>query len=233
MAVWDKYLSADDRALIADRPDDTPVVLGSRPALVMVDNWVSTALAPRVSSDSAQQAARAAAGRASLALDRVGALLGEFRRLGHLIVHTTMGCGAASGPDWYSDTRERTPPLNATPEPYAFAEGTEPLENEVVIEKTAASSFFGTSLAAMLVSHRIDTLVVCGESTSGCVRATVVDGASHRFRVAVAADAVYDVSEAAHAINLFDMHRKYATVQPTAEILSYLDGLAVPTEAIS
>jgi nicotinamidase-related amidase len=233
MAIWDEYLSENDRAFVAGRPDDTPVVLGSRPALLMVDNWVSTALAPRVSSDSAELAARAAGDRASAALDNVRALLAEFRRRGHLVVHTTMGCGDAAGPDWYSDTRERTPPLNASPDPYAFADGTEPLDNEVVIEKTAASSFFGTSLAALLVSHRIDTLVVCGESTSGCVRATVVDGASHRFRVAVAEDAVYDISEAAHAINLFDMHRKYATVQPTSEILTYLKGLTVVTAAVS
>jgi nicotinamidase-related amidase len=212
MAIWDDYLSANDRAVLAGRPYDSPVVLGSRPALLMVDNWVSTA----------------AGDRATAALRNVRALLAEFRRLGLLVVHTTMGCGEAAGPDWYSDTRERTPPLNANPAPYAFAEGTEPRDNEVVIEKTAASSFFGTSLAALLVSHRIDTLVVCGESTSGCVRATVVDGASHRFRVAVAEDAVYDISETAHAINLFDMHRKYATARTTADVLAYLKRLTVP-----
>jgi nicotinamidase-related amidase len=73
-----------------------------------------------------------------------------------------------------------------------------------------------------LVSHRVDTLIVCGESTSGCVRATVVDAASYRFRVAVAEDAVYDTSETAHALSLWDMHRKYALVRPARDLLDHV-----------
>ena len=63
----------------------------------------------------------------------------------------------------------------------------------------------------------IDTLIVCGESTSGCVRATVVDGCTNRFRMTVVEEGVWDRHEACHAINLFDMHQKYADVVSLAE----------------
>lgn len=71
----------------------------------------------------------------------------------------------------------------------------------------------------------VDTLVVAGESTSGCVRASVVDAASERLPVIVAEECVYDRHEAPHAINLFDMHRKYADVLPLSETMTYLRGL--------
>jgi nicotinamidase-related amidase len=68
----------------------------------------------------------------------------------------------------------------------------------------------------------IDTVITCGESTSGCVRASVVDGCTYRFRMIVVEECVFDRHEAAHAINLFDMHQKYADVLPLAQVMQYL-----------
>jgi len=73
-----------------------------------------------------------------------------------------------------------------------------------------------------LTALRIDSLIVAGESTSGCVRAAVVDARTNRFKVVVAEECVFDRHEACHAINLFDMHQKYADVLPLAEILEHL-----------
>jgi nicotinamidase-related amidase len=68
----------------------------------------------------------------------------------------------------------------------------------------------------------IDTLIITGESTSGCVRASVIDAKSFRFNVVIAEECVYDRHEASHAINLFDMNQKYATVLPLAEIKEWI-----------
>jgi len=101
-----------------------------------------------------------------------------------------------------------------------------PIDGEVVLQKAAPSAFWGTPLAGHLTSLRADTIIVAGESTSGCVRATVVDGKSHRLKVIVPEECVFDRDEASHAINLFDMEEKYADVIPLEEALAYLRSVA-------
>ena len=93
-----------------------------------------------------------------------------------------------------------------------------PRAGELVVRKTQASAFFGTGLAAWLVQRGVDTLVVTGCTTSGCVRASVVDAISFNFRPIVARDCVGDRSLAAHAANLFDMGQKYADILESEEI---------------
>jgi maleamate amidohydrolase len=97
-----------------------------------------------------------------------------------------------------------------------------PQPGDVVLRKTAPSAFWGTPLMAQLNYLDIDTLIVTGESTSGCVRASVVEAASYRFRVQVVEDCVFDRHEACHAINLFDMHQKYADVISIDSAVEYL-----------
>ncbi len=107
---------------------------------------------------------------------------------------------------------------------YDIVDEVAPIAGEVVLRKTAPSAFFGTPLAAHFVQLGIDTLIIAGEATSGCVRATVVDAASYRFRVTVPEECVFDRHEATHAMNLFDLHQKYADVLPLAEVLTLLAG---------
>ena len=99
-------------------------------------------------------------------------------------------------------------------------------EGEVVLRKSAPSAFWGTSLIGHLIGLGVDTLVIAGESTSGCVRATVVDGKSYRYRVVVPEPCVFDRDEASHAINLYDIDQKYADVVPLEEALDYLRSIA-------
>ena len=87
-----------------------------------------------------------------------------------------------------------------------------PQPGELVIRKTQPSAFFDTGLSAWLAWRRVDTLVVAGCTTSGCVRATVVDAVSHNFRVIVPSDCVGDRAVEPHRANLFDMAQKYADV---------------------
>jgi len=97
-----------------------------------------------------------------------------------------------------------------------------PQAGEKVIEKQWASAFFGTSLKADLAAAGVDSLVVTGLTTSGCVRATVVDGLQHDYPVVVPREAVGDRNPEAHEANLFDMHAKYADVATVADVESML-----------
>lgn len=87
-----------------------------------------------------------------------------------------------------------------------------PQEGEVVIAKQRASAFFGTPLAAHLTQLGIQSLIICGESTSGCVRASTVDAYSHGYHVTLVEECCFDRNELSHKVNLFDLHHKYADV---------------------
>jgi maleamate amidohydrolase len=104
----------------------------------------------------------------------------------------------------------------------AWPEGLKPAEGELVISKQYPSAFFGTTLAATLNEEGIDTLIITGVTTSGCVRATCVDAMSYGFVPIVVADACGDRHAAPHEANLFDMNAKYADVVDEALILKQL-----------
>jgi nicotinamidase-related amidase len=91
--------------------------------------------------------------------------------------------------------------------------------------KKYPSAFFGTPLPSQLVSMGVDTLIITGATTSGCVRATVVDSLQHGFRTIVPEECVGDRAEAPHRANLFDMATKYADVMPVEEVLEKVRGM--------
>ena len=100
-----------------------------------------------------------------------------------------------------------------------------PASDDLVIVKNYASAFFGTSLAATLTAAGIDTLILTGCSTSGCIRATAIDGIQHGFRVIVPRECVGDRRAGPHEANLFDINAKYGDVVSKRETLDYLAGL--------
>ncbi len=97
--------------------------------------------------------------------------------------------------------------------------------SEPIIVKQYASAFFGTSLASTLTALAIDTVIVAGCTTSGCVRATVVDALQHGFRAVIPPECVGDRSAEQHAANLIDMDGKYGDVVDLAEVIAFLEGL--------
>lgn len=97
-----------------------------------------------------------------------------------------------------------------------------PKEGEMVWVKKGASAFFGTGLAAALVAAHVDTVVIAGATTSGCVRASAVDACQHGFRTLVVREAVGDRAAGPHEASLFDLDAKYADVVSLAEALAYL-----------
>nr|WP_279611536.1 isochorismatase family protein [Thermostichus vulcanus] len=100
-----------------------------------------------------------------------------------------------------------------------------PSPKDLLIKKMKPSGFFGTCMLSYLVDLEVDSLFVTGTTTSGCVRATVIDAFSYNFRVSVIEDGCFDRSQASHAINLCDMNAKYADVVDSNEVLDFIDSL--------
>ena len=126
-------------------------------------------------------------------------------------------------------------PLSITPtrrqrptpggDPYAIYHEFAPQPADIVIYKQRASAFAGTPLFSHLALLGIQSLIVCGESTSGCVRASVVDAYSNGFHVTIAEQCTFDRSALIHKVNLFDLHHKYADVMQLDEVVAHLDGM--------
>ena len=94
-------------------------------------------------------------------------------------------------------------------------------EQDLILFKTGASAFFATHLAALLTGQGIDTVVICGATTSGCVRATAVDAVQSGFKVLVPEDCVADRARAPHEANLYDIEQKYGDLTTADEVVGY------------
>ncbi len=195
------------------------LAFGQRPALLVID-FVQAYLqvgSPLYAGPTVEQA------RADCAL-----LLQACRASGIPIVHTNVSFqkGGRDGGVFF----RKVPALGcfevgAHPDLARFADGLEPAPGETVITKQYASAFFGTSLASTLTALGVDTLLIAGVSTSGCVRATGVDCCQHGFVPVIVREAVGDRAAGPHEANLFDLQAKYAEVAELATVRSYLDSL--------
>jgi maleamate amidohydrolase len=161
---------------------------------------------------------------AAAALGVMAELLGAARSGGRPVIWTTVRHTSRFDAALF---RVKVPALAA------FAAGSplaawpsviEPGEGDWVVDKGHASAFFGTELASGLVAAGVDTVVVAGYSTSGCVRASALDALQHGFRPMVVADAVADRDRQVHRANLFDLDAKYADVVDGPEAVTRLRG---------
>ncbi|MEE8514145.1 MAG: isochorismatase family protein [Gammaproteobacteria bacterium] len=224
--VWDRFLTEQDRAHVAMKPPRT-IGFGKQPALLLIDlyRWVFGNKPERI-LDAIKSWPVSCGPAAWNAIPHIQTLLRTAREARIPIIHMT-GL-AEAGIDGWSFRRDGDP-SRLTPEAqerrrhkFDIIDEVEPLPGEAVLRKASPSAFWGTPLVAHLNQLGIDTVIACGESTSGCVRASVVDGCTYRFRMVVVEECVFDRHEACHAINLFDMNQKYADVLPLSEVLGYL-----------
>ena len=223
---WDRYLSEADKAHLAASGPHREYGWGAKPAVLLIDIYRGVFGDERLPLLEGIKTWSGYTGPAGWdAVERVRELIGVAREVGIPVVHVT---GNPLVPHW-SDrigVARRTPsdPAAADRQRRRFdiVEQVAPIEGEVVFRKSAPSAFWGTALIPHLRYIDVDTLIVCGESTSGCVRATVVDGCTNRFRMKVVEEGVWDRHETAHAMNLFDMHQKYADVVSLAETSDWL-----------
>lgn len=156
------------------------------------------------------------------AIERTKTLLAHARALGWPVAHTRV-VYAGDGSDAGAFTHKVPSLLKLTEESplsQIVAELT-PASGEFVIRKRQASSFFGTELAGWLHHRGVDTVLVAGCTTSGCVRASVVDSVSHNFRTIVLTDCVGDRAIGPHEANLFDMGQKYADLRSSDEVIGH------------
>lgn len=102
---------------------------------------------------------------------------------------------------------------------------------ETIIVKKGPSAFFGTNLASLLTAQQIDTVVLCGATTSGCIRATAIDLLQHSYPTVVPAECVGDRAQTPHEANLIDIDAKYADVSTVTDTVDYLTGIAAGQEA--
>jgi nicotinamidase-related amidase len=194
------------------------LAFGRRPALLVID-FVQAYLVKDSPLYAGVEAAR----------DGAVALLGAARAAGIPVLHTNVVYqpGGRDGGVFF----RKVPALasfeaGAHPDLAAFAPGLEPIAGETLISKQYASAFFGTSLASTLTALGVDTVLIAGLSTSGCVRASAVDCCQYGFVPVVVRDAVGDRATGPHEANLFDLQAKYAEVIDLATAQRYLASLA-------
>ncbi|RLM06955.1 isochorismatase [Gibbsiella quercinecans] len=191
---------------------------GQRPALLMIDFMQGYTMpgaplfAPGVVS----------------AVEHAAVLLAAARSVEIPVIHTNIRYHPphfADGGMWVQKAPVMKSMVEGNPQA-AFCESVAPLPEELVISKQYASAFFGTALASLLHTQGIDTLLLAGCSTSGCIRASAVDAVQHGFRTIVVRECVGDRHPAPHEANLFDIDSKYGDVVSRQEALDYLATLA-------
>jgi maleamate amidohydrolase len=188
---------------------------GVRPALILID-FVRAYFEPGAELYMGTDECLAAA----------AGLLETARSAGIPIVHTrvSFSAGGADGGVFFRKVGALRHFVGSTPLGEIMP-AVAPRPGEIVIVKQYASAFFGTSLSATLTAAGVDTLIITGVSTSGCVRATGVDAIQHGFIPMVVRDAVGDRDARPHEANLFDLQMKYAEVVSAEAMTTYLTGL--------
>lgn len=233
MAVWDPFLTEQDRQHLELWGKKELNGFGKKPALLVIDDYYSVVGHERKPIlESVKDWPMSCGLEGWEAIDKTAALLAIARDCGIPVIYAR---GLEGFPSPWARTKNAKQPrsdLSKLP-PDISGMGNEiiaevaPMPGEWVVEKAAASAFHGTPLLFHLIAQEIDTVIVVGETTSGCVRATVVDACTFRFHVGVVEECCFDRTQAAHAINLFDMHQKYADVIDIPQTEEYFRSLRV------
>ena len=216
MSADDLARRASDAAAIYERSGiGTRVGFGRRPALLVVDF-----------QNGFTDPTSKVGGDLSAPIVATRPLLDLFRRRGWPVAFTAVGFDASGrdGATWL----KKMPGLALLDETSAWCEidsRLEPMPGEPVWIKRAPSAFFGTPIVPFLTAARVDTLVVVGCVTSGCIRATTIDAVSYGYRTIVPRECVGDRAEGPHAWNLFDIDAKYADVEPFARVIEHLSAM--------
>jgi maleamate amidohydrolase len=226
---WEKLLPESDLRVYEAAGYGGEFVLGKRPVLLVVD--VTNDFAgdkPEPILESIKRFPNSSGEMAWQAIRGISQLLAAFRSQNLPIVYT-------KGPDyseiekmgnWLAkNTKMGNPPEDSKRIGSKIVKEIEPQPGEIVIIKDKPSGFFGTDLTSYLIKLAVDTVIVTGGTTSGCVRATVIDAFSYSFKVGVVTDGVFDRGTVSHLINLFDMHAKYANLMTSKEVTAYIQSL--------
>jgi len=231
MATWDDILTERDKEVFALSGFGKKAGLGQRPALLIIDvNYNFTGDKPEPILESVERFRTSCGEEGWEAVYRIRELLAEARKKHLPTFYTTaeenrsnstlmVGGWAAKSNRTTEDMTEQWEKANEIVEEIA------PQPGDIIVHKQKPSAFFGTALMSMLNEVHADTVLVCGTTTSGCVRASVIDAFSYNMKVSVVEECVFDRGQASHKINLFDMAMKYADVIPLKETVEYIRDL--------
>jgi maleamate amidohydrolase len=232
MRVWEKFLTDRDREVFGVSGYGARAGFGKRPALLVVDvNWAFCGDKNESILESIKKWRNSCGEDAWAALEFLRPLILTARRQGVPVIYTTNTRRADNwdGGSWnWKSSRageDAVSQRKTNLDPNAIVTPIEPGPRDILIRKQKPSGFFGTNMASYLTLLGCDSVIVTGATTSGCVRATVLDAFSLNYRVAIAEECCFDRSQASHAINLCDMNAKYADVVETAEVTRFFEGL--------
>jgi maleamate amidohydrolase len=225
---WKDVIPEADLRLYANWRRETFV--GPKPALLAIDLYdIVYRGGARPPIEINEQYPNTCGIFAHRAIEPTKQLFAAARRAGIPIFYCTQETRPNNRPRGAVSTRSQKP----TPAPDGFAIYHEftPQASDVVIWKQRASAFQGTPLFSHLSLLGVQSLIVCGESTSGCVRASAVDAYSNGFHVSVVEECTYDRAELTHKVNLFDLHHKYVDVMHLDEVVTHLDAMRMDRAA--
>ena len=229
--VWNKFLSERDKQVFAAAGYATRQGFGHRPAILVVDvNYAFCGDRPEPILESIKRWRNSCGAEAWEGVKAIKRLLAAARARGLPVIYST---GTRRDDDWdrgswnwkNSRAAERPRTQASGQDGNTIVPDIAPQPQDIVIEKLKPSAFFGSPLLSFLVLLGADSLIVAGTTTSGCVRATVVDAFSNNYRVAIVEEGCFDRSQASHALSLCDMNAKYADVVGLEETLAYIEAL--------
>lgn len=223
MREWDDLLTETERRTLRLTRLGKRAGLGETPALLVVDAQNYIVGSPVGASEEYPSACGLAAKRALTRLQRV---LRAARQADIPVIYTQLQLRPDVADAGVYALKRDIPIVDGW-----LIEGTtgaqiselvRPAPSDVIITKKKPSAFFGTHLLSTLIDRGVDSLIVAGGTTSNCVRATVIDGFSYNYRIAVLRDCVFDRFEISHRVTLFDLDRQYADVITSADAIHHL-----------
>lgn len=221
---WDGYIPAGTLEHYQKAGFAKKSSIGKSPALLVIDvQYKNAGEGPMPLSEAISYHPMNCGEHAWNAIGHIQKLIAAFRNAGFPIIYPF------GTPMAYQPNHNRMPSKSDNPRHAEIVAEVAPQLGDILLPKTAPSAFFGTPIIKYLNSLKADTLFMVGNTTSGCIRASVIDGYSNDFKVIVPHDGCYDRAPMLHAINLFDMAYKYAEVVSTAEAVEMINSMAAPT----
>ncbi|MCC5958733.1 MAG: isochorismatase family protein [Rhodobacteraceae bacterium] len=226
--VWKDVVPDDLLEIYAPYTRATSV--GPNPALLLIDLYNLAYQGGPVSPLDLQDTYPSSCGiYAHQAIAPTRQLIAAARAAGIPVIYCTGDTAPMAAPKDVSATRRKMSPRRAAD--FQIWHDFAPQDGDVIIRKQRASIFAGTPLISHLTKLGVQSVIVCGESTSGCVRASCVDAYSNGFKVSLVEECTFDRHELIHKINLFDLHHKYADVMAVDEVVDHLSGISAQAAA--
>ncbi len=225
MPAWDGIITEEEERRYAKAGFGGAGGIGRRPALLIIDvQYRTVGTSPKPYWEAIEEYPTSCGDAGWAAVERIAPLLALFRRKNFPVLYPHVAPKNAATDS--GRLAEKIPSImGIDAKGYDFVAEIAPEPGDVLLPKKHPSAFFGTPLVSHLIDLEVDTLVVTGCTTSGCVRSSVTDAFAYNFRVLVPEDCVYDRAPTSHAVNLWDMNGKYADVMPSSDVIDLLDRL--------